>query len=245
MNRITRLLPTSTTVLGPNRVEAIAGTSAKARDGHIVDMRGMDLSAFMRSGTILWGHDPDQPVGVPVSCSVDSAGNLRLTVDFAPEGTSPRADEIRNLVKAGIVRNMSIGFAPIDMEPLDPRNPRSGQRITRCELIEVSFVSVPSDTGAIVTARAGSGRRALPDADYEERQRELRRMAKIQAEYDAAERQRTAREMQSRMYHQEAEVAEMQERHRRARKAALERERIKERRRRAWAYTALTGRLGG
>ncbi len=165
MNRITRLLPTSTTVLGPNRVEAIAGTSAKARDGHIVDMRGMDLSAFMRSGTILWGHDPDQPVGVPVSCSVDSAGNLRVTVDFAPEGTSPRADEIRNLVKAGIVRNMSIGFDPIDMEPLDPRNPRGGQRITRCELLEISFVSVPADTGAVVTARAGRSGKTLSGAN--------------------------------------------------------------------------------
>lgn len=155
MSLINRFVAATTEQLGPNRVEAIAGTSAKARDGHIVDMRGMDISAFASHGTILWSHDPDQPVGVPIACRIDAAGNLRITLDFAPAGASERADEVRNLVKAGIIRNMSIGFEPIEMKPLDPTKPRGGQHITRSELLEVSFVSVPSDTGAIVTARAG------------------------------------------------------------------------------------------
>ena len=165
MRPITRLLDTTTTSLGPNRIEAIAGTSGKARDGHVVDMRGVDTTAFMRAGTILWGHDPMAPVGTPVSCYVDGAGNLRLVVDFAPAGTSETADEIRRLVKAGVVRNMSIGFEPLEMKPLDPRLPRGGQRITRAELLEVSFVSVPADPGAIVTARAGRAGKALSGAN--------------------------------------------------------------------------------
>jgi hypothetical protein len=87
-------LDTSTSVL-PEPVEAIAGTSNLARDGHVVDMRGMDTQAFMRAGTILWAHDQQQPVGNPVSCYVDGGGNLRIVVDFAPEGVSSTADEIR------------------------------------------------------------------------------------------------------------------------------------------------------
>jgi len=242
MSRMTRFLDTQTTVLGPLRVEAVAGTSEMARDGHRVLMSGMDFSTFMRSGIILWGHDPDQPVGVPVSCRVDTAGNLRLTVDFAPEGTSERADEVRRMVKSGVVRNLSIGFTPLEAEPLDPRNPRGGQLIKRSELLEVSFVSVPADAGAIVTARtavAGAG----ADPDFHERQRSIRELANVHADLEARERRREAMDIQSRGYRQEAEIAEMQERHRRAQQAAQERKHIEERRRRARAYTALTGRL--
>ena len=165
MIRLTRFLETTTTVLGPNRIEAIAGTSKKARDGHIVEMSGMDTSAFLRSGTILWSHRQDWPVGVPVAGRVDSAGNLRLTVDFAPDGASELADEIRNLVKTGIVRNMSIGFDAIEAEPLDPKNPRGGMRVTRSELLECSFVSVPADTGAVVTARSERTGKVLSGAN--------------------------------------------------------------------------------
>jgi len=165
MQPIIRLLDTTTTTLGPNRVEAIAGTSNRARDGHVVDMRGMDTSAFMRSGTILWAHDTKEPVGTPVSCRVDSAGNLRLVLDFAPAGVSETADEIRRLVKAGVIRNMSIGFDPIEAEPLDPRHPRGGLHITRSELLEVSFCSIPIDPGAIVTARAKRAGKMLSDTN--------------------------------------------------------------------------------
>lgn len=165
MTRLTRLLDTSTSVLGPNRVEAIAGTSAKARDGHIVEMRGMDISAFLRSGAILWGHDPDQPVGNPISGRVDSAGNLRLVIDFAPDGISARADEIRRLVKSGIVRCMSIGFDVLDAEPLDPAKPRGGLRVTRSELLECSFTTIPADSGALVTARAARAGKMLSGAN--------------------------------------------------------------------------------
>lgn len=160
MNIMHRLLDTSTSVLGPYRVEAIAGTNTKARDGHVVDLRGMDIAAFEQNGTILWNHDPCEPVGVPVSCRKDAAGTLRVVIDFAPAGASEKADEIRNLVKAGIVRNLSIGFHPLEMEPLEPRQPRGGLLIKRSELLEVSFVSIPSDPNAIVTARRHPGARA-------------------------------------------------------------------------------------
>jgi HK97 family phage prohead protease len=148
-----RFLDVSTKVVGANEVECIAGTSDRARDGHIVDMMGMDIRAFLKSGTILFQHDPSVPVGIPADGRVDSAGKLRLKITFAPDGDSDEADKVRRLVKSGIVRNLSIAFDPLDFEPLDPKNPRAGQRVTRSELLEVSFVSVPADAGAIVTAR--------------------------------------------------------------------------------------------
>ena len=44
---------------------------------------------------------------------------LRGRLELAPEGTSPRIDEIRRLVDAGILRAVSVGFRPLKHEPLD------------------------------------------------------------------------------------------------------------------------------
>ena len=118
----------------------------------------MDMRAFLRSGTILFQHNPSVPVGIPNTARVDGAGKLRLGITFAPDGDSARADEVCNLVKSGIIRNLSIGFTPIDAVPLDPKKPRAGLRIKRSELAEVSFVSIGSDTGAVVTARDWNAR---------------------------------------------------------------------------------------
>jgi HK97 family phage prohead protease len=176
MEMFRRYFDTAMKSLGPNEVEVIAGTSNLARDGHVVDMAGLDMRAFMRSGTILFQHDPAVPVGIPSGGRVDSGGALRLGITFAPQGDSDDADKIRRLVKSGMIRNLSIGFNPLVSEPLDPTKPRAGQRIVRSELLEVSFVSVPADTGAVVTARALSdlcGARL----EQEKRRREVEMLA--------------------------------------------------------------------
>jgi hypothetical protein len=86
---------------------------------------------------------------------------IRARIRFAPAGISDKADEIRGLVKSRIVSTVSVGMDPIEMEPIDPAKPRGGQRMTQWELLEISFCSVPVDTGAVVTARA------VPENDKE------------------------------------------------------------------------------
>jgi hypothetical protein len=55
-------------------------------------------------------------------------------------------------------------------------NPRGGQRILRAELLEVSFVSVPADPGAVVTARAARAGNAL-SASNEQALRDAHQLA--------------------------------------------------------------------
>ena len=139
--------------LGENEVEVIISTSALARDGHILEPSGCDLTNYRANPIVLWQHNPDVPVGRAPDLVVDG-DKIRARITFAPLGISQKADEVRGLVKSGIVSGVSVGFDVIDAEPLDPKQPRGGQRFTKWELLECSFCSVPADPGAAVTARA-------------------------------------------------------------------------------------------
>ncbi len=138
--------------LGENEVEVIISTSALARDGHILEPAGCDLTNYRANPIVLWQHNPDVPVGRAADLTVEG-DKIRARVTFAPFGISPKADEVRGLVKNGIVSGVSVGFDVSDSEPLDPQKPRGGQRFTKWELLECSFCSVPADPGAAVTAR--------------------------------------------------------------------------------------------
>ena len=154
MSMIRKVIPMQATEVAENRTRLIAATSQLARDGHVLEPAGMDISSFLRIGTILFDHDPKVPVGIPVSGGLNSAGDLEVEIEWAPAGISAKADEVRGLVKAGILRTGSVGFEPLDGEPLDPAKPRGGQHITKSELLELSIVAVPADTGAVVTQRS-------------------------------------------------------------------------------------------
>jgi HK97 family phage prohead protease len=153
MTQIRKLVSAQITPVGDDEVDVVMSTAALARDGHILVPQGCRLDNYRANPIVLWSHDPNFPIGNSENIQI---GNDEITarVRFAPIGISPKADEIRGLMKAGVVRAVSVAFDPIEGEPLDPKKPRGGQRFTQWELLELSPVSVPSDTGAMVTARA-------------------------------------------------------------------------------------------
>lgn len=153
MTMIRKVMPAQILALGEDEVEVILSTAALARDGNVLVPAGCRLQNYRANPIWLWQHDPDHPVANAQEIEVQD-DCIRARVKFAPTGISKKADETRGLVKAGIVRGVSVGFDPIDGEPLDPKKPMGGQRFTSWELLECSFVSVPADTGAVVTARA-------------------------------------------------------------------------------------------
>jgi HK97 family phage prohead protease len=156
------------TELGEREVGVVASTPQLGRDGMIVEPAGIDLTSYRKNPVVLWQHDPTAPIGACRRIGVAN-GDLAAQIEFAPTGVSPLADQICGMCKAGIVNAVSIGFDPKESRPLDPQRPRGGgQRVTRAELLEISFVAVGADYGAMVTQRsfgatAFRALRSIPD----------------------------------------------------------------------------------
>jgi HK97 family phage prohead protease len=155
MTMIRSIFPAEVTTEGLPDDEVVVrmSTAIRGRDGHILEPAGANLTNFRANPVVLWGHNTDEPVGMAMEIS-QQADCLMARCKFAPAGVSTVADKTRGLVKAGIVRGVSIGFEIIEATPIDPARPRAGLHVTSWELYECSFCSVPVDTGAGVTARS-------------------------------------------------------------------------------------------
>lgn len=195
---IKRFFLGSTEALGEREVGAVINTAQIARDGHIFEPAGALLANYRANPIVLFNHDPSKPVGTTTAIGV-SNGNLAARMQFAPAGVSAVADEVCGLVKSGVINGVSIGMEPLECEPLDPRDPRGGQRVTQWELLEWSYVAIPADTGARVVGRSYRGRssraailRSLPSVSPDAIARAVsnlsldpvcRRLAQIAAEF--------------------------------------------------------------
>ena len=153
---VRRMFPAEISEVGENEVQVVISTSALAADGDIWMTQGVDLTRYRANPIWLWDHQPQVPIGRGNTISIDG-DKIVCRVGFAPPGISAKADEIRGLVKAGIINGVSAGALPLELEPLDPNKPRGGKRWLSWELYECSFVAVPSNMEAMVTQRAAVG----------------------------------------------------------------------------------------
>lgn len=127
------------------------------RFGDIIQAEGWDLNNFSKNPIALFNHNSDFPIGRWENLSV-KGGELRGRLRMAPAGTSARIDEIRNLIDAGILKAVSVGFRPLEHRPLSKSAP--GDLYVRSELVETSLVSVPANPNALAIAK---GLRTSPE----------------------------------------------------------------------------------
>jgi HK97 family phage prohead protease len=133
----------------PDRtIIAIASDATLDRTGDIMVASGCDATAYKHNPVVLRDHDPTRPVGT--ASVIAKSGRLEAVVKFAPQGISETADETYALVKAGVLNGVSIGFRPIESEPLS----RGGVKFTKWELLEISIVAVPANPSALIVQRS-------------------------------------------------------------------------------------------
>lgn len=111
---------------------------------------GWDLENFEKNPIALFGHSSAFPIGKWKNVEVKNK-QLRGELELAPKGTSPRIDEIINLIEAGILRAVSVGFRPTETKP---RPENDGYFYVKQRLIETSLVSVPANPNALLVARS-------------------------------------------------------------------------------------------
>ncbi len=123
------------------------------RMGDIIEPSGWDLKWFKRNPIALFGHDSKFPIGSWKNVRVEDG---KLMADLAPaqRGTSARIDEIVSLIEQDVLRATSVGFMPLEYEPIDKAKPFGGQRFIRTQLLETSIVSVPANPAALHLAKS-------------------------------------------------------------------------------------------
>jgi HK97 family phage major capsid protein/HK97 family phage prohead protease len=135
---------------GENGMEFVLSDATPDRFGDVIDADGWDLVNFRRNPIALFNHDSNFPVGRWENLKVID-GELRGQLRMAPPGTSPRIDEIRRLVDAGILKAVSVGFRPIASKPRSKSAP--GELFLRSELVETSIVAIPANPNALAIAK--------------------------------------------------------------------------------------------
>jgi HK97 family phage prohead protease len=112
-------------------------------------MLGWDLAEFNRNPIALFNHQSSFPIGTWKNLRVENSA-LVGRLHMAPTGSSPRIDELKALLAAGVLKGISVGFIPVEHKQRDT----GGYHYLRQKLVEASLVSVPANPSALTMAKA-------------------------------------------------------------------------------------------
>jgi HK97 family phage major capsid protein/HK97 family phage prohead protease len=123
-------------------IEGIASTPSTDRMGDIVEPKGAQFSLPI---PLLWQHDAKQPIGQVIAARVTDAG-ISITAQIA-KNVLPQIDQAWALIKAGLVRGLSIGFKPLEESDISGTY---GVRFTKWDWLELSAVTIPANADASI-----------------------------------------------------------------------------------------------
>jgi HK97 family phage prohead protease len=137
-------------------ISGVMSTPETDRVGDQVNPLGMKARL---PAPCLWQHDSGDPIGEIVWVDPKPDGirfRAKLAKIESPASLKERLDSYFSLIKAGIVKGISIGFRPLEMEPI-----ATGWFIKSWELLEASVVTIPANAScSISTVKALSNKRA-------------------------------------------------------------------------------------
>ncbi len=128
-------------------ISGIATTPSVDRVGDIIDPLGVKFENPM---AFLWQHRHDQPIGSvkfdkPTKDGIDFEAKIASTEE--PGTLKDRLDEAWQSIKIGLVRAVSIGFRPIEYSFME----NGGIRYSETEVYELSAVTIPANSDALIT----------------------------------------------------------------------------------------------
>lgn len=141
------------TIAERDGLDFVLSDETRDRMGDVIEAGGWDLAEFRDNPIALFGHSSSFPIGTWDNVRV-AGKRLVGTLKLAARGTSARIDELISLVEQGILRAVSVGFVPKEMEAIDPKKPFDGTRFTKQTLLECSLVAVPANPAALQLAKS-------------------------------------------------------------------------------------------
>ncbi len=142
--------------LPPRTIIATISDETPDRVGDIMVASGLTNATEYNetNPVVLAWHEPTKVVGNGRVSVKSHPARVEAVIKFAPKGVSETADEIYGLVKAGALNGVSIGFQPIESEPLRG----GGMKFTKWALLEISIVAVPANPSALILQRSYGGK---------------------------------------------------------------------------------------
>lgn len=138
-----------TTVSAGDGLDFVISDGTLDRHGTRINPNGWVLANFRKNPIALFIHSNSFPIGLWSNIRVEN-NQLIGTLKLAAKGTSARIDELISLVEQKILRAVSVGFNVLEFGVAG----KSEFDFEKQELLEVSLVSVGSNTNALAKARA-------------------------------------------------------------------------------------------
>jgi HK97 family phage prohead protease len=141
----------------------VASTDAIDSYDEVVDQGSWILDRFLKNPIVLYAHDSrDLPIGTCTRVDV-VGGRLECTIKFCTADENPKAEQVWRLVKAGVLRAVSVGFMPGEAK-LEMREGREIVVLYKNTLHEISVCPVPANQDALAKMKAHA-RGAVPSGE--------------------------------------------------------------------------------
>jgi HK97 family phage prohead protease len=134
--------------------EFVLSDATLDRMGDVIEPGGWQLDQIKSDPPVLFNHDRNQIVGRWTDIRVKD-GKLLGRIVWVKSDKWPMGQYIRDLVREGVLRTVSVGFQPVAREPLTKEaSPQHGPfRFKKQILLECSLVSVPANPNALALAK--------------------------------------------------------------------------------------------
>lgn len=121
------------------------------RDNDTVDVSKVKTDSYRKNPVVLWAHDRSLLPVAKSSREFVENGYLKSVPTFPEPGLHPFADTVRGLAAGGFINAASIGFR---VREWTYNEERRGYDFGEIELLEWSFVPIPSNPEALIGAKA-------------------------------------------------------------------------------------------
>jgi HK97 family phage prohead protease len=121
------------------------------RMGDIILSSGWQLRNFTANPVALFSHIRDFAIGTWSALRIENK-QLKGDLHLAPESTSDRVGEVVRLVRAGVLKAVSVGFRPLQSRPRGKDQP--GVVFERSELLECSLCAIPANPSSLAVAKS-------------------------------------------------------------------------------------------